>query len=525
MMACRLFRSAYQTFTSGRLARTGVSRARAAGLEVTRALIANGMIRPWPIAKCAGFRKLASRSIGLLLLAIGLSAAHAHTTDAFLPLQYRGYFAPFGDDQTETYTEVWSENDVGFLGSLASGVAIVDLSDASQLTTQSVYGANLGQSFHDVRTDGALGYFSTHGTGTHIVDLSTASSPVEIARVTSATQGFDTVTNATLYGTRLGTHLGAYLIQVSQTSGEIAITDVTDPATPSLVARLDTGDSVGIYDVTVAGNRLFAAGLGGAAGEGATYIYDLENLTTTGASLVAQIATGANTASAWPGADGSTLMTTQRKAGGGLTAWDISDPTMPTQIDAVDASDFGVNAYSAAQLFVLDGAAYTAWHQAGVQVVDLDILEQTDIIYRVGAFGTTQASPLEGFVGNTSVHAEDHDQVLLADSRWGLFLVDATNVITSRSSLTGDINESGTVDSSDLGILLNNFGNNNGLPVSAGNLNGDPFINSADLGLLLNNFGATTSLASVVPEPGGVWMMLLTALGCFRWRRTHRSGT
>ena len=53
----------------------------------------------------------------------------------------------------------------------------------------------------------------------------------------------------------------------------------------------------------------------------------------------------------------------------------------------------------------------------------------------------------------------------------------------------GDINLDGNVDSSDLGILLNNFQLPDRPYWRQGDLDGDGEVTSSDLGLLLNNFG------------------------------------
>lgn len=95
----------------------------------------------------------------------------------------------------------------------------------------------------------------------------------------------------------------------------------------------------------------------------------------------------------------------------------------------------------------------------------------------------------------------------LTDMLIDQWLIDASNVWnplkvdTGVTFVQGDVNLDGQVDSSDLGLLLNNFGDGSGMNWGQGNLNSDQFIDSNDLGLLLNNFDfastttATTSLA------------------------------
>jgi hypothetical protein len=368
--------------------------------------------------------------------------ANAHTSEGFLPLQFQGYHAPFGTDETETYTEVYGSNGYAYLGSLASGVAIIDISDQAALTTSAVFGANSGNAFVDILVVDGVGYFSSNSGGTYLVDLTTPSDPILLNQISSVDNGFDSVTNALVYQDQL--------FQVSETSSEIAVFDVSNPMAPSFITRIETSDSVGVYDLSANDGWLYAAGLGGMFGEGAAYIYDITNLSSGSVSLIGQIATGINTASVAASSDHSQMFVSHRETGGTLAAWDISDLSAAFEIESIDASDLDVNALSAGEIIVLDSTAYVAWHQAGVQVVDLDLLEQSDTIFRVGAFGTSQASPLEGFVGNTSVFPINHDQVLLSDTRWGLYFVDASNVVTSPAIMLGDVNQDDAVDFSDI---------------------------------------------------------------------------
>ena len=85
--------------------------------------------------------------------------------------------------------------------------------------------------------------------------------------------------------------------------------------------------------------------------------------------------------------------------------------------------------------------------------------------------------------------------------------------------VVGDLNLSGAVDSSDLGLLLNNFGGNNA-GYGGGDLNLDLAVDSGDLGLLLNNFGSgAPASAAAVPEPSSIVMLGLALLGMAGVRR------
>jgi hypothetical protein len=400
--------------------------------------------------------------------------AYGHTADGFLPLQFVGYHAPFGFDETETYTAVCGAEDYAYLGSLASGVAIIDLSDPTALTTAAVFGADSGNAFVDVLVVEGVGYFSSDLGGTYLVDLTIPSNPVLLSQISSEDNGFDSVTNALVFQN--------LLFQVSENSSEIAVFDISNPLAPAIVSRIQTNDSIGVYDLSAKDDRLYVAGLGGVNGEGAAYIYDITNLSSGNTTLIGQIATGANTASVAANSDHSQLIVSHRDIGGTLAGWDISDPTAAIQLESIDASDLDVNAYSAGEVVVLNSVAYVAWHQAGVQVIDLELLEQSDTIFRIGAFGTSQASPLEGLVGNTSVFPIGHDQVLLADTRWGLYLVDATNVVTSTNEpeiVLGDANLDGEVDFTDIGAFVEVL--ISGSFLEQADLNQDAAVNFSDI--------------------------------------------
>ncbi len=130
--------------------------------------------------------------------------------------------------------------------------------------------------------------------------------------------------------------------------------DISSPTLPTFVRTVNTGDSVGIFDATVIGDRLYASGLGGVSGEGAVYVYDVANLGTSSPVLLGQVASGANTSSAWPTSDANYLLTTHREVGGALSIWDISDLSQPTFSTSADASDLGISSYATSEVVVLD---------------------------------------------------------------------------------------------------------------------------------------------------------------------------
>lgn len=97
-------------------------------------------------------------------------------------------------------------------------------------------------------------------------------------------------------------------------------------------------------------------------------------------------------------------------------------------------------------------------------------------------------------------------------SQW---IVDAgaANLPSQNAYLLGDLNLNGIVDSTDLGLLLNNFGSSNDVAYCHGDVKADGIVDSTDLGRLLNNFGATSAMHNAVPEPGSQPLLLLTLVG------------
>lgn len=110
--------------------------------------------------------------------------------------------------------------------------------------------------------------------------------------------------------------------------------------------------------------------------------------------------------------------------------------------------------------------------------------------------------------------------VTTADRDAWLVEAGAAQLASMNGYPVGDLDLSGSVDSTDLGLLLNNFSATGGIAYCGGEIDGDSNVNSTDLGLLLNNFGTTVSAtsAAAVPEPNGL-VLVLWALGLLTWRR------
>jgi hypothetical protein len=345
---------------------------------------------------------------------------------------------------------------------------------------------------------GHVGYFSG-GNGTDIVDLSNPLAPTMITRIESADGGHIAARNVTV-----GENL---LYQVADNSPLIHVFNVANPAAPSFVRSINTQDAVGIADLTLVDDRLYATGLGDG-----TYLYDVTNVAIQQPSLMANIATGIDTSSVWPTDDQGVLVATHRQLGGELAAWDISPPATATLIQSVDPSDFEFNSYSTSEVVVVDKLAYVAWYQGGLEVIDLDRLA-SDGMQRLGFYIVAGGSVFDEFSGTRSVYPWlGHDQILFSHTRRGLYVVDASAV---QPPPPGDYDGDGEVTTADYDLWKLAYKTD----LAAADGNGDGIVDVRDYAIWRKAFGATGSGSvnaaldiQLVPEPDGFVIAVLLIL-------------
>lgn len=442
----------------------------------------------------------------LLTVCVGSNSTWAHTVEGVEDLRFIGYAQPFGNDGTTTYTDVWGDGDYGFIGSLESGVAIIDVSGADfGAVPVGTYVPETPQQFYDIKVRDGFGYFSSlSGGGTFVVDVSDPTAAFTVTHIDSAIGGHDNVRNAAIGGN--------YLYQIDDSSALIHVFDISAPASPAFVRTIDTGDSVGVYDATVIGNRLYASGLGGISGEGAVYVYDVTDLAADTPPLIGQVPTGANTSSAWPTHNANYLVVTHRELGGRTSIWDISDLSQPSLATSADASDLAINSYSTSEVVVLDDILYVAWWQAGVQVLDLDNDLLNNGVQLIGQLDTSNDSnPLSGFVGNQSVYPLlGHGKVLLSDTKWGFFVVSSNFVLPPLPNY-GDFDGNGETDGLDFLAWQRGFGITAGANGSDGDADADGDVDHDDLIAWEQNYGSPWGLgvgqSVAIPEPASIVTM------------------
>ena len=397
--------------------------------------------RVYPIWKSSSLFSLLLRTAMLVTIVMNNSAI-AHTTENAVPLAYVGFSSPFGIVGDATYTDVWGAGDVAYLGSTESGVALIDISNPSSPALADTYLPDASYAFDTLQVQDEIGYWSSsNGGGLHIVDVQDNQAQV-LAKIDS-TNGASNNINGFAVANDM-------LFASATDSDEIFTFDIADRSAPRPLGSFSTGDTIANHDLLFDGDYLYVAGLGGRTGDGTTYTYDVSNFRTNGAVETAIFETGDATAYLAK-TDNDMLVVSQKRIGGGLEVWDVSVPNSPTYLTRANASDFGLNAYSTGELFVQDEIVYVAWHQEGVQSLDLDNVESSFSINRLGKFDTSpNTSPLSGFIGNTGVFVfPGHERVLLSDTRWGLYVVNASKTLP----VVGDFDGSGDLTVADLDSL------------------------------------------------------------------------
>ena len=395
------------------------------------------------------------------------------------------------------YTDVWAEGQYAVLGTVDSGVAIFDVSAGIQQI--GTYAPAGHADFQDVKLVNEIGYFSG-ATGTDVVDLSNPAAPTRLSRIDASVGGFPSSRNVAVGG--------GLLYQASEASSQIRVFNVANPSAPTLIRTIDTHDAGGIFDVTLIGDRLYAAGLGGAA-----YLYNVANVATQPPPLAGAVSSGQNTSSAWPTGSGNTMLVTHRQLGGKLSAWDVSSPSAASLVQSVDPSDLGFSSYSTSEVKVVGSFAYVAWYQGGLEVIDLDQLSTTGM-QRAGFYVVCCSSVQEEYSGARSVFPFlGPDRVLFSDVRNGIYMVDATAAV----GLQGDYDRNGTVGASDYQLWKSKFGTSELAPDG----NSDGLVNAADYTIWRDAFRLPgAGVSSAIPEPCGGVLLLLGAIYLQRLKRS-----
>ncbi len=343
----------------------------------------------------------------------------AHFFPNWLPLEPVGYLDPFGHDSLHRYTDVASREGDTWLATRDRGAVVLRLGPDGKPSVHATYATSPQPAFTSVAMGPHYVYLASEGDGVHVVTRKAEPSPLQVARIDHSSGAFDRPGRVLLVRDRL--------FITSPESSEIAVFDVRNPRRPVLANRLATGETGELRDLSIAGAHLYVAGTRGRDGKGAVYVYDGANLDAP----ARVIETGEDTTSVGVTSDERFLVASHARRGGTVTIHDLraDDPARP--LERIDAADYEINSFSPSRVSVKDQVAYVAWHQGGVQLIDLDTFDTDGRSQRVGAFGTAPGiSPLAGPAGNVRAYPYvSDDRILLVDTRWGLYVVNARRVL------------------------------------------------------------------------------------------------
>jgi hypothetical protein len=151
------------------------------------------------------------------------------------------------------------------------------------------------------------------------------------------------------------------------------------------------------------------------------------------------------------------------------------------------------------------------------------------------ALATSYSNPLGHFAGGPLFTSTGSSAALPGPYGLGWSDDGLASGVRVQVAVYGDADLSGTVDFSDLGTVIANYGMTSGATWSQGDFNYDGTVDFSDLGIVIANYGMSlpSGLGSApvlsggggaaVPEPG-TWAMLLTAgAGILAWMKCRRA--
>lgn len=320
------------------------------------------------------------------------------------------------------YADLWGEGDVVLLAHKVggpSGVDIIDIRDPSNPQLAARWDSPECSGIEDVKIQDGIGYFACGSAGgVVIVDVRNPFGPVELARITAADGGFDSVHNVFV--------CGDYIYLASCSGPEVPVFRISTPETPVYVRTIDTTTYGGgnIHDITVVNGRLYACATGS---PGYIHIYDVANMESAAPHL-GSFVSGEFTHSCWPTSDGNYLCVTREplvpvdpQQWNKVYIWDIHDPAhVPAQPSAAAVLP-PTEALCAHHPRVSGNLLYVAWYAAGVVVFDVSNPLSP---VQVGRYDTMGTLPPEGmWVGVWGVDPFlGEDRIIASDTETGLYI-------------------------------------------------------------------------------------------------------
>ena len=407
------------------------------------------------------------------------------------------------------FADIFAEGNTAVQGSYnCRGAFIYDITNPDAPVLASWYNPGGNLQFLEAIIINNRGYFgSGNGGGVHIVDLTNPYAPVLLGTVNSSVGAFNSIHEMVVWGD--------YLIENFNglSNKTLKVINISNPAAPVFVRDIVPTDPQWVHAMHIRGNRMFTSGWGNGGGRGRTEIYDITNIGTQAPQLLGfiqdltSITAGNSMHSAWSSEDGNYLYSCREtnNGSGDLRTYDIHDPANPVLVNSLGMNALGLNAVTPHNPVVAGNFLYVAWYQAGLQVFDLTNPAQPK---RVGQYDTYQqqfaptpeeklaagetGEPWDIFCGtnnlqnalpstyegNWAVYPHlGQNRILTGDLRYGLQVLDATQVTAPLKNTVSDFDGDGKTDISVFNQstgdwLIETSSNNISTPVDWGT-NGD----------------------------------------------------
>jgi len=347
-----------------------------------------------------------------------------------------------------SYGDVWAENDLACLGVWLNysaynyGVGIFTITNPAAPVLLSIYspGPTSQNQFELGALRNRIGYFgSWSGGGLHIVSLTNPAAPSLLCRVGATTgnvtNGFDRVHTIWLERN--------FLYEAAHVAGTLSVKvfDVSNPSLPIFLQNIVTTNTTKVHQITVrtkgAATILYTSGWGGKDdgnlnSPGQTDIWDVTQVGTQPAPWLGRVYSGYNSHSSYPTPDGNTLIVCRETPGGDVKFYDISNPGTITSnavpLVTLTPAGMGIEADIPHNPVVVGNYLFLSWYQNGLQI--FDITDRTRPV-RIGFYDTYPSAGSASYQGNWGVFPYlGFDKVLVSDIQSGLFVMDASAVLT-----------------------------------------------------------------------------------------------
>jgi choice-of-anchor B domain-containing protein len=313
------------------------------------------------------------------------------------------------------YADGWAEGNYAYIGhySNASGVDIIDISDPTNpVQVANFKGTGGNNEIRDIETQNGIGFFSSDSYssgGIFVVDLSDPTNPVQLARIDPSNGGAQHVHTLSVDGN--------YLYEADSATNNIRVFDISDPTNPTFVRSIYDASGGPVHEVTALNGRLYTAVI---SSTGSSEIYDISNVGDPNqpVPLLATIASGSYTHTAWPTEDGNYVAIARETLGGDVKIWDIHDLSNPVVASVISLPTN--ETYSMHQVMTQGNLLYISAYEAGVLVYDIS--DATNPV-QVGSYKTYNGD-VNGYAGCWGVYPFlGNDKILAFDIETGLYIL------------------------------------------------------------------------------------------------------